>query len=263
MLPFIVSTLPLYLVYDLFSKRIIDSVAIWTKKLPIPVVWFTPTSRIIPCPFLDFSTLAIINEVYILEIYRKLPQYTPRDWVVVDAGANVGLFSLYAIDHGSKSVIALEPFSRNYRRLTITLRANNAIVAPLFCALSSQNGHLEFVQSKDSATSHIAFGSESVSEKTIKVSGISLRHLLKEFNLSHVDLLKLDIEGAEYSIVSSSEDLLKAGCVKRIVGELHGNEKDFDAFVHHLTLLGFKTEYLVKSPPVAFIHAKHFSVASV
>ncbi len=214
---------------------------------------------------MDFSTVAFLHEVYVEEIYRKLPHYAPKaGWAVVDAGANVGLFSLYTVDCESTCVIALEPVPRNYRRLTTTLKVNNVKVATLCCALSSESGYLEFMQSNDSATSHIVFGGKKdLDKKTIRVRGISLSDILKAFNLTQIDLLKLDIEGAEYSIISSSEDLLKAGQVKRIVGELHGELKDFDELVCRLEVLGFKVEHLIKCPPVAFIHAKHSSVISV
>jgi FkbM family methyltransferase len=260
-LPFVVSSLPLYLLFDIFCK-ITDSTTILRLKSPVPIILFTPTSRIIPCPFMDLSTVAILHEIYAEEIYRKLPHYEPKaGWAVIDAGANVGLFSLYTVDHGRpKLVIALEPVPKNYQRLTLTLKANAVNVTALRYALSDKSGFLEFMQSNDSATSHIVFsGKKDSDKKTIHVRGISLSNIMTTFNLTQIDLLKLDIEGAEYSVISSSTHLLKTGRIKRIVGELHGELKDFDKLVCCLEVLGFKIEYLIKCPPVAFIHAKHSS----
>lgn len=256
-LPFIFSTLLLYVTYDILYKILRDSVRIFRLKPRIPIMLFTPSAHPILLGFLDFSVLAILHEIYVEEVYRAFLDYEPKaGWVVVDAGAHVGLYTLYAVDRRSKLIIALEPDSRNYRRLITTLRVNkvrNVVALPY--ALAGKDGYLNFLQSIDTGKSHIVVRARE--DKTIKIRGVNLLTLIRVLELSHIDILKLDVEGAEYSIASSSDEVLREGRVRRIVGEIHGKQIEIDEFMEHLQGLGFKIEYLLRFTQTALIHAKY------
>lgn len=256
---FIISTLPLYLIHDVLRMVLKDPVKIWRLRLYIPIILFTPSTHVL-ISLLDFSVLAFLQDIYVWGTYGKLIDYEPkRGWVVVDAGAYFGLYMLYVADRDPKLVIAMEPDPRNFKRLTTTLRINrlrNIMAIPY--ALAGENGYHNFLLSNDAFTSGVTRYAGGY--KTIKVRGVSLLTLMHTFKLNYIDLLKLDVEGAEYGITSSSDEVLREGRVRRIVGEIHGKQREIDEFVKHLEGLGFKIEYLLRFTQTALIHAKYFGL---
>ncbi len=253
---FIVSTFYLYLIFDLVDKILKNPPRLWGLKPMFPIVLFTPSVSVIVGRF-DFSVLAFINEIYTLEGYTKLSDYKPRcGWVVIDGGANAGIFSLYSAHYNPKLIISLEPDPRNYRRLTTTLELNRlSNIKAIPYAIAGENGYQNFLLSQYTFSSGIT--KQACVNKTIQVKTVSLSTLMHAFKLSHIDLLKLDVEGAEYSIIASSETILSAGRVKRIVGEIHGSQQEMGALVKRIEALGFTTEHIVWFPQTATIHLKY------
>src|SRR5207245_9340419 len=65
-------------------------------------------------------------------------------------------------------------------------------------------------------------GSESVARRSCeRVTVRSLPSLLKELGAGQVDLLKIDVEGAEMEVLQGAVDLLRSGHIKQIVCEVH------------------------------------------
>ena len=158
--------------------------------------------------------------------------------VVIDAGAHVGTFSAMAAAWAER-VIALEP----NQTLVPILRANfirNDItnVQIVERALWEVEGTHAF----DTAcvtTSGALAGDRATG---VMVETVTLDQLLA--GLDEVDLLKIDIEGSEFSVFdAASDDAL--GRIRRIVGEIHLSHADESAaqrIVERLQRLGFAVE---------------------
>lgn len=140
--------------------------------------------------------------------------------VVVDAGANLGEFSrkLKALYGGQFFLIEANP------SLAAQITQKNEF--PVFNkALSSKSGPISFNISKNPTGSSILTLPEksiwgSVLDHTITVESITLERFLQDNNLSTVDLLKLDIEGAEIDVLHDSpESILKQ--IRQITVEFH------------------------------------------
>ena len=57
--------------------------------------------------------------------FTASPSVRPSDRVVIDAGANIGLFACYATRRSPAArVVCIEPFPATYERLRETIRAN-------------------------------------------------------------------------------------------------------------------------------------------
>lgn len=120
--------------------------------------------------------------------------------IVLDLGANLGLFSAVAAAKGCR-VYAFEPtpeeFMPNILRKTASLY-ENVTICPL--AVSNVKGKLPFNVNTDlgrnpSTVSNSILRRDGFS--SIEVDGISLDEFVKEYGLSRVDFIKADIEGAE------------------------------------------------------------------
>lgn len=140
--------------------------------------------------------------------------------IVVDAGAYRGQFSATLItDYGCRSFL---------------IEANPVFVAALEIpgaaaiisgALAARDGATIFLHHSNPESGSIIPGPQGASvEDGSHVEGISLATLMERFRLSQIDLLKLDIEGAEFELLETTPDaVLRA--ISQITVEFH----DFQA----------------------------------
>lgn len=146
-----------------------------------------------------------------IEALLAISDWLPDGSVFVDAGANIGLISIPIAnrlqDRGGR-VVAFEP-----QRLTYYMLAGNAALAGLsniYChqiALSAEPGSI-IVPERD-PHQHQDFG--AVSLLSAEVEGISVRTVpIDQLGLDRLDLLKLDVEGMELSVLAGAIQSIEA-----------------------------------------------------
>jgi FkbM family methyltransferase len=141
--------------------------------------------------------------------------------VIVDAGANIGLASVfYANKYPAAKIIAVEPEPLNFEVLLKNTNYYSNII-PVHAALWSENEDLSIF---DSGSGETAFQIRTWDKTTQRgsrrrVSGLTLTKLMKEFDLDYIDLLKVDIEGSEKEVFEHSSSWI--GRVGIIAIELH------------------------------------------
>jgi FkbM family methyltransferase len=157
-----------------------------------------------------FYSIFIQNE---FNLPYKLPINT-----IVDAGAYVGLSSIYFHDKYPKAtIIALEPEKTNFEQLQKNTSFTTSI-KPLNVGLWSRDSYLKVY---DRGTGNWGFAVKEVPQnEDWNVRACSLSTLLSDYNLDSIDLLKVDIEGSEKEVFSNgtAEWLPK---VNIIMVELH------------------------------------------
>jgi FkbM family methyltransferase len=167
------------------------------------------------------SDFDVFEQVFVHKHYADLPIREPR--IIIDAGANIGLSALFFLrTYPRAHVVALEPDPANFRLAARNLRdfTNRCTLVP--AALWSEPGELAiergaFGDGREWAT-RVTPDLDGVSPR---VSAHSVRSLMDQFHLSTVDLLKIDIEGAEEAVFGS-DDLGFLEDVRCIAIELHG-----------------------------------------
>ncbi|MFM7327138.1 MAG: FkbM family methyltransferase, partial [Bacteroidota bacterium] len=141
-----------------------------------------------------------------------LHHYLKPDMVLVDAGANIGLFTVFAARRlNSGTVIAFEPVPSMARWLeeNITInRLNNVIIAP--CGLSDAAGVLPIyeIESSHEGLSTLYPGTleqSSVTEVPVK----RLDDLFSSYGTNRLDFIKIDIEGGELPALRGATECLK------------------------------------------------------
>lgn len=119
------------------------------------------------------------------------------DLTILDIGANVGLFTMYAQD-AAKRLIAVEPTpSHQYVFEKLAAASTNVELAKV--ALCDTDGPVEFFISDDNSTMNSIVNKYG---RSIEVEGLCLKSLLDKYNLDKVDFCKIDIEGSEMRAVT-------------------------------------------------------------
>lgn len=126
--------------------------------------------------------------------------------VFVDIGANIGINSIFASKVGTNSrVLAIEASPVNFAILTRNIARNcDARVAAAHMAIADHDGRLSFVGSGTNA--HIDLQSEAAATT---VDCRTLDSLYAARSLSHVDLIKIDVEGYTDLVLSHADNALK------------------------------------------------------
>ncbi len=148
-------------------------------------------------------------------IHQRLLQIADIDDVktVVDIGANVGYFSLLARDmFPTAEIIAVEPIKETYRALEKNFQGENN-VSLIQKAITDFNGETTMLFDPDfSAVSSLDMGNISTAksrrlERT--VTAVTLDTMVDELDIERADLLKIDVENFEKSVLAGGTDTLE------------------------------------------------------
>jgi FkbM family methyltransferase len=153
----------------------------------------------------------------------------------IDIGANLG-FYCFILNRNFKKVIAVEPHPSNIEEIKKSMKAFR--IENIECiqkAVSDHDGILPLFISK--GDSGHALGEWTRKDEHITVKTITLQTLLKNFN--RVDLVKVDVEGAEWQVLEGSLPVIEK--IKTWVIELHNLKRKTE-----LENLLFSLDYTIK-----------------
>jgi len=163
----------------------------------------------------------------------------PGDRVILDCGANIGVFSVYAAAIAPEAIIyAIEPSPQTFQRLLSNLQLNSLEqrVKCLNVELAGQDGRCFMEAEQASQFHHLVAVPDDTS---ISVTAISLGSLLAQVGIGGADLLKMDIEGAEHAVLKGTPPGVLTG-FQRIALEYHQMGSKIDLF-KHIEAAGFKS----------------------
>jgi FkbM family methyltransferase len=147
---------------------------------------------------------ALFNPDYNIEELDFLRTHTPAGGVFVDVGANVGTYAMPLARHvgASGKVIAIEPHPVTHARLSFNRAASDfAQVQLVAAAAGPSDGELMIETDGDNlGASHIVSGTRS--GNAIRVPSLRLQRILGDAGVTHVDALKIDVEGYEDRVLT-------------------------------------------------------------
>lgn len=202
------------------------------------------------------------GEKWILEIVAKnFKKYEGPLRTVVDIGAHIGELSILAAKRGAECVWAIEPDIDNFHMLLHNIEENNMEeqVIPLFFAVWDKMGVTriklpkkiwKFWRKRNSGQRSIIYKSK-FPENIVCAPTITLEWLLANLIPTHVDYLKMDIEGAEHAVLLTTPvEVMRK--VRFIDLDLHdpSNTDYFDSWnqwssegtLKHLSRCGFNVQ---------------------
>lgn len=152
------------------------------------------------------TTILSIEEIFGREIY--FTPFSNKEKAIVDLGAQAGIYSLYiayCVKNKNARIYSFEPDPDNFKQLCKNIEINKLkeIITPFKKAVAKDNGKLFFYTSNQSSRSSSLFNIKMSGSK-VMVDSISLQSLFKMLKLNRCDVLKVDIEGAEYEVFYNS-----------------------------------------------------------
>jgi FkbM family methyltransferase len=171
-----------------------------------------------------------IKETFLDRFYEAYGFTIQPDWKIIDIGAGIGEFTLYAaLMQPNTQVFAFEPYPESFALMQENLRLNAVTNVQAFDqAVGATSGELLLDLTSGEP---LQFQSHQMNDlhvkKSLPVHSLSLVDALTGLGLESCDLLKLDCEGAEYSILFGvPQSALEK--IRHIVMEYHDNTTPYN-----------------------------------
>jgi FkbM family methyltransferase len=174
---------------------------------------------------LQTSDIPTFDQIFIHKEYDFDTKKSPN--VIIDAGANIGLAAIYFTNkYPDAKIIALEPEKSNFELLKKNVSPYSKVI-PVQAALWNKNEEINLV---DPGLGKWGFmtetkNSQEDSEDNVchTVEAMTVDKLIQSYNLEKIDILKIDIEGAEKEVFSDPSSWIEK--VDSIIIELHERMK--------------------------------------
>ena len=138
----------------------------------------------------------------------------------VDAGANIGVYTILSSAHCKSKTISIEPIPETIEVLRSNLKLNNieSLVTIKDVGVSEKANKILFTDSND-AINHVKRNIDSQNESYIEISTDSLDNIVGNKNPI---MLKIDVEGYENEVINGARKTLSNNDLKVILIELNG-----------------------------------------
>lgn len=189
------------------------------------------------------TDIRVLRHVFSNLAYALPEELTGQVSNVVDLGANVGISTLYFAErYRTAKVLAVEPDISSYtclQRNVKTISAGSRVSADQAC-VSDKRGTVRFSKQGPS------WGRSIVEEGGIEVPSFTIADLLDKHGIENVDILKMDIEGAEKLAFKSVNEWINR--VGWIVVEVHFSAMSLADLVATVAPYGRRVFLKVESP---------------
>jgi FkbM family methyltransferase len=227
--------------------------AVALLKLVVPGIKFPLALR----P--DTSDVGTLVQTFLDRDYELSVASPPR--LIIDAGANVGFVSaLFANKFPEARIISIEPMQENYAVLCENAQPY-ANIQPLHAAVWSHSGTIDLVTHDENKNFLGHWGvqvRETANAPANAVRAVTISEVLASTGLPCIDILKIDIEGAEKEVFSADagawlaktnmliielHDRFRAGCSEAV----HNAVRQFG----FMSFTRAENTFFVRTQPVA------------
>lgn len=156
--------------------------------------------------------ISIFYEIFWIKVYAMSDGLSITPKTIIDLGGHVGFTSIfYSLEYPNSNIYSVEASRENYNLLKENVSQFENII-PINKAIYPTDGEVLFDESGYSYNTKI--GSEGK-----PIESISVNTLMKTYNLEKIDLIKIDIEGAEMDLLKANTEWLEK--TENIIIELH------------------------------------------
>jgi FkbM family methyltransferase len=175
--------------------------------------------------------------------------------VIFDVGAHVGETAMrYRALFPGALIHSFEPFPPSYEKLAAAFRAD-ARVVPHNVAVAEATGTAKLRVNRASVTNSLLesdrrgddyWGANLLdTEGEVTVATLALDDFCREQRIDHVDVLKIDVQGAEYAVLAGARGLLERHAVDLIYLEMimapsYVGQRKYHYYMTSLDALGYE-----------------------
>ncbi|MGD0015297.1 MAG: FkbM family methyltransferase [Bryobacteraceae bacterium] len=174
----------------------------WLWDTPMGHFWAPAPSTFVPFDVFEQET----------DIYGSGRDGVQRADIVIDCGANIGLFTAKALKLGAGRVIAVEPGPENLeclqRNLAAEIQAGRVLIVRK--GVWSREGFLRFISEPDNSAGDHFVDSDVTSGVGQQLPITTIDRIVADLKLPHVDFIKMDIEGSEVPAIAGATETLRA-----------------------------------------------------
>ena len=210
--------------------------------------------------FDGFQAVVPINTMGIARIVKKEYLQPSKGDVVVDAGAHYGFYTLHAsrLVGTDGMVLSFEPHPKNYKRFLTNLSSNGIRnVIALNKALGERDKPIRLYISSHSerhSTSFMLNPSTHYCGNYVYVESVRLDTAIGELGIKRVDLIKIDVEGAELSILKGAKKTIDQFRPSLTIAAYH-YPKEVDEICTLLKRMHLSYKVIITQGPI--LHAIH------
>jgi len=160
-------------------------------------------------------------------VIKYIAANVQKGWTCVDIGANIGAVSVYLWKYaGNKgNVYSIEADPNNIERIKNNLKINdfpsNQIIA---AAIADQSGTIK-LRCYPGRNGWQTIGNPSFASKfeshVIEVPAITFEKFVSDKGFNNIDLIKIDVEGAELLVLNGMKKMLEEKRILRIIFEVN------------------------------------------
>jgi FkbM family methyltransferase len=176
-------------------------------------------------PVFNLACVIASEGSYEPEMQQTLAAFLAPGKIFIDLGANEGYFTVQAakLTAPNGRAIAVEPQDRLISVIAENIRLNGlSNVTIVHIAISDERGKTSLHLSPDINTGGSSFyRNTKYPLPTQEIATMPLTDLLHREGIEQVDLMKVDIEGAEYEAILGSRQLFEERRIKALALELH------------------------------------------
>jgi len=202
---------------------------------------------------IKFETLYIpyiYKEIYLEGVYLDIMNSFKGtdDKVIIDVGSNIGITVQYFRDY-AKKVYAIEPASEHFEALAKNKKFNKWDNVEVFkLAIADKDGEMTLNKFNDNLTCNSLINDYKQGSEVVKTQ--TFNTFFKENNITTVDFMKFDVEGAEESVLCAPAFADIAPRIKSMMVEFH--YPNFNIIINHMIDLGFKAKRYPSSAIIVF-----------
>ena len=190
-----------------------------------------------------------IIETYVRDIHNINSNHDYSGQIIIDVGAECGDTPLYYANKGAK-VYAFEPIPEHFDAMLKNIELNPHLserIIPINSGIG-KDGNLTFYQSQSGIVGNTSFVTNlhGGDAKKITAKCYSIKSVLEEFKIEHVDLLKMDCKGCETFL--TKEDLEKVHSIKIEYFSSFENKNTLQDMLNILENVGFNCMTYSGSP---------------
>lgn len=179
---------------------------------------------LLDCRKQSFTAWIAATGMYELETSILFKLLARNSQVIIDVGAGIGWYSLLgaSVLHHSGKILSVEPDPSNIRLIKESLRLNRfSNVEIISTCVSDFDGKIYLNLAYDAGYNSIK---DKAERGKILCFCTTLNSLIEKRGIDMVDLLKVDVEGAEPEVLAGAKELIQNQRILNIIAEWNPSE---------------------------------------